>query len=698
LSDGFFIVSQIAAAERLALSCSADQEESTMSFINEMGRMIRHWVSLGGKGRRAQGRSSRARNGCRPHQRRPWFEELESRLVPTVTVFIDPSTLVLTAQCDGGANVVTVDHAGSSAVVNGQSFLDTNYVSIRVNGGAGGTTANFHANVKPLTFFGGSNLFISTDTVNVGEGGSVQNIAGALTIEDPPAYANVNVDDQHDDGNRTVTIDNFTPVGDTEFGRIVGLAPAAIDFECNDTGSVLVNTGSSAVTVNVLSTFQIRNALTLSGHSLNTTVNVGSNGSVQGILGTVNIDSAPSSYTALRVNDSADILSRSPTLSESSLTGLAPATINYQQSGLRSLDLYLGNSTWGNQLSVSNTPVSAVPGGMMTTINTGTASKGGDVLFVQRTIGALTVNLNNDFVHPVPGVLLGYPLATLDYILTPVTVNGSGGYTDLALFDGATTVGQLYTVTDTTITRGTQLMATYHQINNALFLYGSSGANTINVQSKSTNTVIDAGWSNDTINIGSTANTLNSISDNGSGYLGIVINTPGSQVILNDQGTLTDPNLASHTYHFAQFNGENVISLRPNLGDGGVFFLGPLQSVIFNGSGGSDTYAIETTFTDTTIYGGAGGNTFQISPGAQKLENVVGALTLHGGGNDTLDFYDTNNTNNEMYTFDPNPPSSLTLASDPNFSVNWTGIGVVNLYTNGHSSWDDPSGTVNVFP
>jgi hypothetical protein len=661
-----------------------------MSFINVMGKMIRRTLALGRKGRRAQGRSSPARNGSRPHQRRPWLEELESRLVPTVTVSVIAS--VLTAQCDSGTNVVNVDHAASAAVVNGQSFADATYTSIRINGSAGGTTANIHANAKPLTFFGGAGLFQPADTVNVGEGGNVMGILGTLTVEDPPGFATLNVNDQSDERSLRATIDNFTTPGDTEFGRIVGLAPAAINFEIDDTNGVLVNTGTGTVTVNVLSTGQIRDALTLSGHALNTTVNVGNNGSVQGIRGPLHIQSAPSSYTALSVDDSADPSSWTPTLSEFSLTDLAPAAISYQQSGLRSLDVHLGNSTWGNQLTVTNTPLSDVPGGMMTTITTGTAAKALDNVYVQATTGPLTVNLNNNGLDPASGVLLGYPAGTLDNIQSPVTVNTSSGFTGLALFDDQTAAGQTYIVTANSVSRSGQLMATYH-ITNELFLYASKGTNTINVQSTSQATVINAGWSDDTINVGDTANTLNNLSGGGGGYLAFQINNPGSTIIFNDQGST-----ASRTYTLTT----NTQIPDPALFVSGVqnefVFAGPLAALVFNGSGGSDIYAIETTFTDTTIYAGAGSvNIFQISPVAKKLENIVGALTIYGGGNDTLDFYDTNNTNNEVCTFTPDDvPSNLTLASDSNFSVNWTGMESVHLFTNGHSTVHDLSGLVLV--
>src|SRR5262249_52520359 len=152
------------------------------------------------------------------------------------------------------------------------------------------------------------------------------------------------------------------------------------------------------------------------------------------------------------------------------------------------------------------------------------------------------------------------------------------------------------------------------------------------------------------------------------------------------------------TYSFGRDALNNQVISRST--SGFVFFLsGPLQDLVFNGSSGSDTYNIEALLRGThlTINGGTGGNCFHITPTTQSLANIAGRLTLNGGGNDILDFFDTNNPNRERYTFD-SVPSMLSLATDPSFSANWTGMAAVYLLTNGHSFVDDPSTLVNVDP
>jgi hypothetical protein len=117
--------------------------------------------------------------------------------------------------------------------------------------------------------------------------------------------------------------------------------------------------------------------------------------------------------------------------------------------------------------------------------------------------------------------------------------------------------------------------------------------------------------------------------------------------------------------------------------------------VTLNAGNGNDVFSIEGTGVATTINAGTGTNLFRVTPTAQLLANLAGALTLHGGGAGTLEFFDQNNPNRETYTFDA-VPSSLSLATVPGFAVNFTGMSAVYLQTNGMSTVNDSSGSVFV--
>ena len=108
-----------------------------------------------------------------------------------------------------------------------------------------------------------------------------------------------------------------------------------------------ITTGSAADTVNVLATGVTTN-ISDGGYDV---VNVGNGGSVQGILGTLNLQNPPS-FNTINVNDSADTTARTVTLSTyssgganwGSITGLAPAAINYKYFDTSSVNITTGSA------------------------------------------------------------------------------------------------------------------------------------------------------------------------------------------------------------------------------------------------------------------------------------------------------------------------------------------------------------------
>jgi hypothetical protein len=205
--------------------------------------------------------------------------------------------------------------------------LDTNTVTIVT--GTGGATVNVLATLKPVSLIGyGSN------TVNVGNAGSVQAINAPLTISgSASSHATVNVDDSADGTARTVSLGTVT-IGGLDYGQITGLGSAPIQYKYANTNTVTVQTGTAVATVNVLATAVPVNLI---GHSFNTTVNVGNAGSVQALKAALTITDPPS-YATVNVDDSADGGSPTVTLDTvpiggsdyGRITGLAPAAIQYK--------------------------------------------------------------------------------------------------------------------------------------------------------------------------------------------------------------------------------------------------------------------------------------------------------------------------------------------------------------------------------
>jgi hypothetical protein len=220
------------------------------------------------------------------------------------------------------------------------------------------------------------------DTVNIGDNGSVQGILAPVTVDNPPSWNTINIDDSADAAARTVGL-STSPDGNVLWGTVSGLAPANIDYICSDTSSVHVATGSGGNTVDV---FQTGVPTFVSSYGPDK-VNVGFVGSVQGILGDLTINNPPS-HDTININDSQDHTPRTVTLGTfttsgwpwGSVTGLAPAPIYYKY--LDTSSVHLTTSTAGNTINVRETGVptylttlySALPQGF-NTVNVGDAGR-----------------------------------------------------------------------------------------------------------------------------------------------------------------------------------------------------------------------------------------------------------------------------------------------------------------------------------
>jgi hypothetical protein len=146
------------------------------------------------------------------------------------------------------------------------------------------------------------------------------------------------------DGSTTVNVQDTTPV-------TVNLAVH---------GNTTVNVGADHNTVNLWET-DSGTSTTINGSST-MTVNVGRNGSVQKIKGSVILDN-PTSFTTVNVDDSADTTSRTVTVGVTSfggatyeyVSGLAPATIYAELGQTNSLTVRTGRG--GASVSVQGTDV-----------------------------------------------------------------------------------------------------------------------------------------------------------------------------------------------------------------------------------------------------------------------------------------------------------------------------------------------------
>jgi hypothetical protein len=631
---------------------------------------------------RAAGRKAQRRR-----DRRPWVEELESRLVPSCSTSV--ASNVLTVFCTGGPDTVTVDHGfvppgGPAAIINGSfAAWDFQYNSIQIDGGSRGLTTNIRANVKPLSLFGAG----STDVVNVGDtSNTVQGIQATLTLENSPQHNTLDIHDDGDSGNHTVTLSSFTPAGDSEFGSITGLAPAAINFEYADTTAVNVKFGTGTRTVNVTGTGVTTNLFNLA----TATVNIGSSNSVAGIRGTLNLENEPTSDT-VNINDAADsaahralieTVTRSGDTSLGQLTGIGAAAITWDYFDTAAVNVNFGTGT--SEVDVTGTGVTTNLFNLGPTFVFISSIDRDSVAGIQGSL-----NLENERSHD--NVSIYDTLDPADHTALIDTVT-RGGDTSLGRLTGIGAAPITWDYSDTSEVGGN---------------FGP-GTRTINVTG--TGVPTSFGHWGATLNVGNAGNVQGIL---GTLYLVYAICDVSGSFTLNvdDSADTTGRTVSMMGFQSGQFGGPggSITGLAPAPITYESCFGDVNAAVNVSGGSGGNVFNIESNsrIANTTVNGGAAaaGDVFHITPTSQYLAGIAGGLTLNGngGGAETLDFFDSNNPAAETYNFDA-VPSILTLTTVP-VSINFNGFagpGQVYLMTNipggGGSVVNDPSGMVIVDP
>jgi len=171
----------------------------------------------------------------------------------------------------------------------------------------------------------------------------------------------------------------------TSSGTKVNLNGEEFIFDPGTITNITVNLGGGNNTINIQDVAY--------GQTVNVNdggrdaINIGLNGSVQGIQGTVSMVNVPS-YTALTVDDSKDRAGHTVTITSSSITGLATARINFRAYDLSSLLIE------GSQ-AASTYNVQGTPHALALTTLVGNAHSGRDEVFVGNgnTLTGLAGNL-----------------------------------------------------------------------------------------------------------------------------------------------------------------------------------------------------------------------------------------------------------------------------------------------------------------
>ena len=338
------------------------------------------------------------------------------------------------------------------------------------------------------------------NAVDIGSGGASSNIngiAGDLTISAGNSLSTLEVDDQT--GSAALTLTNAT---------LTGAGLGLITYSTARTTTI--NTGAD---IAVQSTSG--NVLTLINAAAGKTVTVGNPVTgAQEVKGQI-ILGALSGRINLTVDNSADLLSRTVTMSDTALTGLAAAAITYQPTTLGTVMLIGGPqanvNTNGNTFSIQ-----AVAPGTSLTVKTGP--------------GADTVNV-------------GSTTTDLGTIAGALTITGGTGLNTLNINDQGATASETYTLSSVSLVRAGGPTVTFTGMPR-IALNGGGGGNVVNVTSSLASSIA-------TVNAGAGINTVN-VGNAGSigGVLGGLVVNGGNAVgalNVNDQNGATDITLATNT-------------------------------------------------------------------------------------------------------------------------------------------------------
>lgn len=272
---------------------------------------------------------------------------------------IDSDTVNLNDQPDTTAQTVTVtdtsvtfasSSTGTVVVTYGFSGMPTfpsevtDYVgALNINTGSGGDTINVESTQGDyLARLGLYSILRTTtttinsggaDTITVGDANGVQDIEGKLVVN-AVAVADsdtLTLDDESDTTARIVKVTNSS---------ITGLAPAEIDYGLHALASLVIEGGTGGNIYNINSTagpfFEFAGGFPIFFETTTTiecngadTVLVGDASGVQDIDGPLVLEGDAGAAVPITLDDSNDPTPQNVTITDFSVTGLAPAEIDY---------------------------------------------------------------------------------------------------------------------------------------------------------------------------------------------------------------------------------------------------------------------------------------------------------------------------------------------------------------------------------
>jgi hypothetical protein len=570
---------------------------------------------------------------------------------------------------NANGNTVLLDHSGSNTLCGSsasslQPFADAGFSSILIRPGNGtNDVTNLERTIAsiPVTV----QLGTGTTTVNLSPTAqNLDTLQGAVTVNSGGGTDTLNVNDQanHADqqtytltatslarpGAATVTF-NLNDVHRADSFVVNGGQGDRNTYMVVNTPNIFLTTLNSGRgsdnTVNVQATTGPLNVASADPVGVATTVKVaaGSPGSVQGMRGVLTVANASGAggLIDLVVDDTGDATRHADVrISESVISGLAPAEIRYTQSNLKGLTVNGGSG--GNTYTITNTPSNGSFPALTTTLNTGT---GTDTVHVQRTGGSGFLRIDSQGGHNT--VDLASPANGVQDLREAVLIANAAHLTALTVSDATESTNRTVTINPDGIS-GLAPAAIEFTASalSSLNVRGDNAGNTFTVNGTPPNvpTVLDSGDGPDSVTVRATQGPLTINGDGGAD----TVNVGNSGSIQEIHGTVDVTNARGATVLTLDDSADPIArgtdALPVVVSDTRLMRLAPadityhnLSALTVSGGRGGNTFAVTSTArnTATIVNAGAGNNKIRVGsgdapPAASTIDGLLGDLTVNG--------------------------------------------------------------------
>jgi acrosin len=439
---------------------------------------------------------------------------------------------------------------------------------LTLDGASGREVYNVTGTLVPTILNGDGN-----DTFNIGPGDLAS--VGSVTINGRGSKESVILDDRFARfrGAYTITSSSVTRAG---FGGLTYSNVQSLELDGSSTGDVYNVLSTSAATI-------------LNSGGGNDSFNIG-NGELDDMRGNLTVLGNGGTDPVVLDDHLSNALSTSFTITSNMVTRKALTALldtevfSLTYHGVRSLTLN-GIRVPGNRNNTYTVESTSIP----TTIDNGTSS---DVFYIGN--------------------------GNLDHLASPLTIRGSGN-SELYVQDTQTHAKHTYTVTPSMITRTGAAVIDY---TGAVILQAGNEGNTINVRGNLVAVQVEPGAAGDHINFSSTSHTLDAL-----GGVAVDDKYGASSVNVDDSGFSGSDTFTSTVIPAGHSTLGSITVGR--LSNFVLVYRGIGNLNLAGGSGGTQ-FQIDATAANTTLYGGAGNNVFNIGDG--DLGALQGKVTVNGKG------------------------------------------------------------------